>query len=54
MTLHTLLFFILGPICAAVLLGKTLVYYHKKLSYTRYLIQFICFAIFALLGVLTK
>jgi hypothetical protein len=54
MTLHTLLFFILGPICAAVLLGKTLVNCHKKQSYTRYLIQFIVFAVFVLVGVLTK
>jgi hypothetical protein len=54
MTLHTILFFILAPICAAVLLGKTLVEYHKKKSYTRYLIQFICFVVFILVGVLMK
>ena len=54
MTLHTLLFFILAPIMAAVLLGKTLVNYYKKQSYTRYLIQFIVFAVFFLVGVLTK
>ena len=54
MTLHTILFYILGPICAAVLLGKTLLAYHKKRSYTRYLIQFICFVIFLLVGVLMK
>lgn len=54
MTLHTLLFFILCPICAAVLLGKALVNYYKKQSYTKYLIQFICFVVFALVGVLTK
>lgn len=54
MTVHTLLFYILGPICAAVLLGKTLVNYHKKQSYTRYLIQFIVFAVIVLAGVLIK
>ena len=54
MTLHTLLFYIFCPICAAVLLGKTLVEYHKKRSYTRYLIQFICFAVAILAGVLMK
>jgi amino acid permease len=54
MTLHTLLFFILAPIMAAVLLGKTLLAYHKKQSYTKYLIQFICFVIFVLVGVLTN
>jgi hypothetical protein len=54
MTVHTLLFYILCPICAAVLLGKTLVNYHKKQSYTRYLIQFIVFAVIVLVGVLIK
>ena len=54
MTLHTLLFYILCPICAAVLLGKTLVEYYKKRSYTKYLIQFICFAVMMLAGVLMK
>lgn len=51
MTLHTILFYILAPICAAVLLGKTLVAYHKK---RKYLIQFICFAVMVLVGVLLK
>ena len=54
MTLHTILFYILAPICAAVLLGKTLLAYHKKRSYTKYLIQFICFAVIVLVGVLMK
>jgi len=54
MTLHTILFYILAPICAAVLLGKTLVDYHKKRSYTRHLIQFICFVVAILVGVLIK
>jgi amino acid permease len=54
MTLHTLLFYILGPICAAVLLGKTLVEYYKKRNFTKYLIQFICFAALVLVGVLTN
>jgi len=52
MTLHILLFYILCPICAAVLLGKTLVNYHKKQSYTKYLIQFIVFVVVVLVGVL--
>ena len=34
--------------------GKTLLAYHKKRSYTRYLIQFICFAVAVLVGVLMK
>jgi hypothetical protein len=54
MTLHTILFYILSPICAAVLLGKTLVEFHKKRRYTKYLIQFICFIVFILVGVLMK
>jgi hypothetical protein len=54
MTLHTILFVIFGPICAAVLLGKTLLAYHKKRSYAKCLIRFICFAGMALVGVLTK
>jgi len=53
MTLHTILFFILAPICAAVLLGKTLVDYNKKRSYTRHLIQFIIFIVMILVGILT-
>ena len=52
--IHTLLFFILAPIMAAVTLGKTLLAYHKKQSYTNYLIQFICFAVMILVGVLLK
>lgn len=54
MTLRTLIFFILVPIYSAYLLGKTLVEYYKKRSYTKYLIQFICFVVIFLAGVLMK
>jgi hypothetical protein len=39
---------------AAVILGKTLLAYYKKQSYTKYLIQFICFVVMILVGVLLK